>query len=467
MFNKITLTTAFVAATGAKTLRMRDGSIPACNSYSCEKDTATTGWDVPTEFTYGQGADFVYRLNQVPSIPACTSHECKKDSVADGYNVPSIAPEIYGPETNFKKLVQRKSIPACDTYGGCKTASVTANYDVPSLYTDYRGDPAHTYGTGYEGTTHVYGLNQQRSIPACNTYGGCKTASVADNYDSPSLNPNNKGLDFTYGHYSGLNQRQSIPACDTYDGCKTDSVASGWNVPTIAPEIYGPETNFKKLTQMKDMTQAELDALILNEQDIAKKAYDYNGVANTVSPNYRSLAQSLRKSVPACNSLGCKKASVADNYDSPSLNPNNKGVDFTYGHYSGLSQRQSVPACDSTGCKTQSINDIYNNPTAYFDHRGEPEHVYRLNQRSSVPACDSTGCKTDTAAADWDVPTIAPVVYGPDLIYSLNQRKSIPACHSAGCKTDTITAGWDVPTMSPEIYGNNGEYTYGTNDHIH
>ena len=40
------------------------------------------------------------------------------------------------------------------------------------------------------------------------------------------------------------------------------------------------------------MTQAELDALILNEQDIAKKAYDYNGVANTVSPNYRSLAQS-------------------------------------------------------------------------------------------------------------------------------------------------------------------------------
>ena len=159
MFNKITLTTAFVAATGAKTLRMRDGSIPACNSYSCEKDTATTGWDVPTEFTYGQGADFVYRLNQVPSIPACTSHECKKDSVADGYNVPSIAPEIYGPETNFKKLVQRKSIPACDTYGGCKTASVTANYDVPSLYTDYRGDPAHTYGTGYEGTTHVYGLH--------------------------------------------------------------------------------------------------------------------------------------------------------------------------------------------------------------------------------------------------------------------------------------------------------------------
>ena len=420
MFNKITLTTAFVAATGAKTLRMRDGSIPACNSYSCEKDTATTGWDVPTEFTYGQVADFVYRLNQVPSIPACTSHECKKDSVADGYNVPSIAPEIYGPETNFKKLVQRKSIPACDTYSGCKTASVTANYDVPSLYTDYRGDPAHTYGTGYEGTTHVYGLNQQRSIPACNTYGGCKTASVADNYDSPSLNPNNKGLDFTYGHYSGLNQRQSIPACDTYDGCKTDSVASGWNVPTIAPEIYGPETNFKKLTQMKDMTQAELDALILNEQDIAKKAYDYNGVANTVSPNYRSLAQSRMR-----------------------------GEDMTQAALDALIlNAQDVLGADS---------------------------VYRLNQRQSIPACHSAGCKTASATSGFDVPAMSPEIYGNNGEYTygtndhlnLIQRQSIPACHSAGCKTDTITAGWDVPTMSPEIYGNNGEYTYGTNDHIH
>jgi hypothetical protein len=111
MFNKITVSTAFVAAASAKTLHMRDGdgSIPACTSYECKTDSATEGWDVPTEFSYGQGPDFVYgrQLSQKDSVPACTSHECKKDSVADEYNVPTIAPEIYGTDTHFKKLSQR------------------------------------------------------------------------------------------------------------------------------------------------------------------------------------------------------------------------------------------------------------------------------------------------------------------------------------------------------------------------
>lgn len=88
--------------------------------------------------------------------------------------------------------------------------------------------------------------------------------------------------------------------------------------------------NFRALMQNKGISQAELDALILNDQDIAAKAYDHNGVANPASPNFRALVQ--RQSVPACDSTGCKKGSVIDSYDVPSLNPDLRlGTEFQYG----------------------------------------------------------------------------------------------------------------------------------------
>ena len=49
MFNKIALSTAFVASTQAKKLHMRDGdgSIPACTSYECQTGTAAFDFNPP------------------------------------------------------------------------------------------------------------------------------------------------------------------------------------------------------------------------------------------------------------------------------------------------------------------------------------------------------------------------------------------------------------------------------------
>lgn len=53
--------------------------------------------------------------------------------------------------------------------------------------------------------------------------------------------------------------------------------------------------NFKSLAQSRlRLRDADLDALILNEQDIAKKAYDYNGVSNPHAPNFQSLMQNYK-----------------------------------------------------------------------------------------------------------------------------------------------------------------------------
>ena len=90
-----------------------------------------------------------------------------------------------------------------------------------------------------------------------------------------------------------------------------------------------------------------------------------------------------------------------------------------------------------------------------------------FKKSGSIPSCTSHECKKDSVADGWKVPTYTSDVLGADSVYRLNQRQSIPACHSAGCKTASATSGFDVPAMSPEIYGNNGEYTYGTNDHLH
>ena len=72
-----------------------------------------------------------------------------------------------------------------------------------------------------------------------------------------------------------------------------------WNRHDTAParESYTPPSGDKppnwypSYAQAQGITKAELDALILNDQDRTDKAYDYNGVANKASPNYKALAQ--------------------------------------------------------------------------------------------------------------------------------------------------------------------------------
>jgi hypothetical protein len=290
-------------------MRDGDGSIPACTSYECKKDTATAGWDVPEEFSYGDSygrrPDYVIptMLHQKDSIPACTSVDCKKDSVADSYEVPTIAPEVLGANTTYKKLNQRQSTPACGSTG-CYTKSVADTWDLPSVYTDRRGDPEHTYGTGYE--AHVTGLTQRRSVPACDST-GCKTASVNDSTDAPSLYTDVRGdPNHTYGtgystHVYGLNQERSVPACDS-TGCKKGSVADSYDVPSLYTDVRGDP--------------------------------DHTYGTGYSKPHVFGLYQ--RQSVPACDSTGCKKGSVIDSYDVPSLNPDlRQGTAYTYGN-SGL-----------------------------------------------------------------------------------------------------------------------------------
>ena len=201
-----------------------------------------------------------------------------------------------------------------------------------------------------------------------------------------------------------------------------------------------------------------------------------------------------KRSVPACNSLGCNKGSVLDGKDAPSLNPDlrggtdivtREGKIWTYGN--SLHQKSSIPACDSTGCKTATYSAGWNVPTMSPEVYGNNgEYTYAtddhkalttgLSQRTSVPACNSLGCSTGSVTASYNVPSLNPDLRGEtDIVTrdgkiwtygnSLHQKSSIPACDSTGCKTATYAAGWNVPTMSPEVYGNNGEYTYATNDH--
>lgn len=62
-----------------------------------------------------------------------------------------------------------------------------------------------------------------------------------------------------------------------------------------AREAYTPPSGQKPPVwypaYAQGITKAELDKLILNDQDRSDKPYDYNGVANKASKNYRALSQ--------------------------------------------------------------------------------------------------------------------------------------------------------------------------------
>merc|ERR1719329_1339141 len=106
------------------------------------------------------------------------------------------------------------------------------------------------------------------------------------------------------------------------------------------------------------------------------------------------LVTQAHDSIPACNSLGCKKGTAEDTGEAY------------------LAQRGSIPACNSLGCKKGTAEDT-----------GE---AY-LAQRDSVPACNSLGCKKGTAADN-----------GDDKPPSFAEKPSVPACNSLGCKKGTL-----------------------------
>jgi hypothetical protein len=132
--------------------------------------------------------------------------------------VPTIAPEVLGAGSTYKK-----SIPACSS-AGCKTASETTNW------TNMPGDAPYVYGPDL-----IYSLNERRSVPACDST-GCKKGSVIDSWDVPTSYNDVRGVPT---HVYALNEYRSIPACNSYGGCKTASASSGWNVPSMSPEVYG------------------------------------------------------------------------------------------------------------------------------------------------------------------------------------------------------------------------------------
>tara|TARA_B110000285_G_scaffold145173_1_gene162130 strand:- start:489 stop:665 length:177 start_codon:yes stop_codon:yes gene_type:complete len=51
--------------------------------------------------------------------------------------------------------------------------------------------------------------------------------------------------DEIYGTERNFKKSRSIPACDTYDGCKTDSVADGWKVPTYTSDVLGADSVYR------------------------------------------------------------------------------------------------------------------------------------------------------------------------------------------------------------------------------
>lgn len=80
------------------------------------------------------------------------------------------------------------------------------------------------------------------------------------------------------------------PTLDTYNvwGRKDGPPARESYTP---PSGQKPPVWYPAYSQGRGITKEELEKLILNDQDRTEKSYDYNGVANKASPNYRALSQ--------------------------------------------------------------------------------------------------------------------------------------------------------------------------------
>ena len=106
-------------------------------------------------------------------------------------------------------------------------------------------------------------------------------------------------------------------------------------------------------------------------------------------------------SIPACNSLGCKKGTAEDTGEAY------------------LAQHNSIPACNSLGCKKGTAEDT-----------GE---AY-LSQKESIPACNSLGCKKGTAE---DTGEAYLLQQHHEFLALQADMESTPQCTSLGCYTET------------------------------
>lgn len=191
-----------------------------------------------------------------------------------------------------------------------------------------------------------------------------------------------------------------------------------------------------------------------------------------VEPGIYALNQ--RRSIPACHSAGCLTNDNQFNNQAYAT-PDNKGeaVPANWGKQNEhwgvdvdpqiyrLNQQRSVPACNSLGCKTDSMAyphdfDLTVPDWGHSNEHWQPDYassvgeknLASLSQRKSIPACTSVECKTESNAfpPDYAVtvpnwgnsnehwqPTDSPSVGEKNLL----QLESIPTCTSFECLTGT------------------------------
>jgi hypothetical protein len=201
-----------------------------------------------------------------------------------------------------------------------------------------------------------------------------------------------------------------------------------------------------------------------------------------------------RRSVPACTSLGCKKASAAiaptDTLPLPEPTRNNWGMmdsDWginhapNYGEGPIMVQTRSVPACTSLGCKKGSAaiapTDTLPLPEPTRNNWGMMDSDWGINhapnygegpimaQRVSVPACTSLGCKKESMAYPPDTATTVPnwgksnEHWQPDYAPSVGEKnliqiESIPSCTSFECISGTAAQPFHMekPDKHPVDY---------------
>ena len=317
-----------------------------------------------------------FRLVQVPetSIPACTSHECKNDAVAH---------------------------PPTDTAHTANWGKLNADWGV-----DHTSDqPYNTERQGHRPSSLLMQL-QKESIPNCTSF-ECNNGMISGGPDNKNewvpanwgKQNEHWGVEVEPGIYR-LNQhrQRSIPACNSHE-CKSDSLFKPDTKGVWVPENWG-------------------------------KQNEHYGI--DVDPGVYRLQQ--QRSIPACHSAGCLTNDHQFNNQAKAT-PDNKGeavpanwgkqnehwgVDVEPSIYR-LHQQRSVPACNSLGCKTDSMAfpPDYAGTVSDWGHSNEhwqadaagsvgERNLPNLTQRSSVPACTSLGCDTESQAFPPDYAVTVP-----------------------------------------------------------
>ena len=94
-----------------------------------------------------------------------------------------------------------------------------------------------------------------------------------------------------------------------------------------------------------------------------------------MTPETQALSHN---SIPACNSLGCKKGTAEDTGEAY------------------LSQKESIPACNSYECKTGTAID--DNGDTFFLQKQHHDFIALQADMQSDPYCKNGNCFIDTAA---------------------------------------------------------------------